>query len=151
MKPILGILMISLLLSACGTIQNKVVRSPAAKIPPLIEPSVQPVFPLPGDGQSQIDTVYIESSELLTLESFPLQFSLVLKGYLPDPCHRLNYSVNPPDENNKIFIEVYSIAVSSNACIQGLDPFETSIPLGSYPSDHYTIYINNKLIGEFDS
>lgn len=151
MKPVLGILTISLLCSACGTIQNKVVQSPAAKIPPLVEPSVQPAYPLPGDGQTQIDSVFIESSELLTMESYPLQFSLVLSGYLPDPCHHLRYTVNPPDENNKINIEVYSIADSSNACIQVVAPFETAIPLGSYPSDHYTIYLNNKLMGEFDS
>jgi hypothetical protein len=36
-------------------------------------------------------------------------------------------------------------------CTQILKPFQASIDLGTFPSGHYSVYVNGELAGEFDS
>ena len=92
-----------------------------------------------------------EASELLTLESYPLQFILVLRGELPTPCHQLRLMVNAPDKENNIHIEAYSVVDPDMACIQVLKEFETAVSLGSVPAGHYTIIVNGEIVAEFDA
>ncbi len=35
--------------------------------------------------------------------------------------------------------------------IQVIEPFATTVSLGTFPAGHYSVYVNNELIGEFDS
>lgn len=107
--------------------------------------------PQQGDDQLKTGNVYIDSSEILTLESFPLQFTLHMKGSLPTPCHKLRVAVQPPDDQNKILVEVYSLVDPDKMCTQVLEPFEINIPLGSYPAGKYTILVNGEVIAEFQS
>jgi len=95
--------------------------------------------------------VYLDSMELLTLESYPLQFMLALKGNLPTPCNQLRVDVSPPDSENKILVDVYSVAQADMICAQMLQPFEENFPLGSFPAGHYTLWVNGKMIAEFDA
>ncbi len=95
--------------------------------------------------------VYLDSAELLTLESYPLQFTLALKGNLPTPCNHLKVDVNLPDAQNKIVVDVYSLVDPKTMCTQALQPFEENVPLGSFPSGHYTLWLNGKQIAEFDA
>jgi len=95
--------------------------------------------------------VYLDSAELLTQESFPLQFTLLLKGNLPTPCDQLRADVSRPDSENKISVNVYSIAKSDEICAQVLQPFEENFPLGSFPTGHYTLWVNGHLVAEFDA
>jgi hypothetical protein len=32
-----------------------------------------------------------------------------------------------------------------------VEPFEANIDLGTYPSGHYSVWVNGELAGEFDS
>jgi hypothetical protein len=32
-----------------------------------------------------------------------------------------------------------------------VEPFEATIDLGTYPSGHYSVWVNGELAGEFDS
>lgn len=110
-----------------------------------------PNAPAPGDDKKLRSTTYLDSVQLLILESYPVQINLQLVGSLPTPCHQLRVAIDPPDKENRIYIDVYSLADPDKMCIQVLEPFATAVSLGSFPTGHYQVYINNELIGEFDS
>jgi len=74
--------------------------------------------PSPADEGMTRGEVYLDDAELLTLESYPLQFMLNIKGSLPTPCHQLRVAVSPPDAENKVNMEVYSIADPDQICVQ---------------------------------
>ena len=59
--------------------------------------------------------------------------------------------MNPPDDENKIIVDAYSVVDPNMACIQVLEPFQGSIDLGTFPTGHYTVWINDNLAGEFDT
>ena len=118
---------------------------------PANQPPVNPLAPKPGDENLMRGEVFIQESDLLIRESFPPQISLVFSGDLPTPCHELRAVVNPPDDENKILVDVYSLVDPNLACIQVLEPFEESIDLGTFASGHYTVWINSEMVGEFDT
>jgi hypothetical protein len=109
--------------------------------------------PQSGDASLSRGEVYLEldSSQLLIMESYPLQVLAILSGSLPDPCHRLRVAVTAADADNRINLEVYSLANSSESCAMVLEPFVASIPLGTYSGGHFSVYVNGELLGEFDS
>ena len=96
-------------------------------------------------------TVVQKLTDLLAMESFPVQFSLLLKGNLPTPCHELRAVYYEPDADNKIKLEIYSVAKLDAVCVQMLQPFEQGIYLGSFPSGHYTVWVNGEQVAEFDA
>ncbi|NOT04357.1 MAG: hypothetical protein HOP27_07125 [Anaerolineales bacterium] len=148
MKNILLTLMTILILSACAP-------ATADPILPIETPAPQTEEPLylprPEDSKLTRGGVMLESTNLLTLESFPLQFTLELNGSLPTPCHLLRVAVNEPDSENKILLDVYSLTNPDLICTQIVKPFEVNIPLGSFPTGHYTLWVNGNQVAEFDS
>jgi hypothetical protein len=107
-----------------------------------------PATTLPEDEGMQRGNVFIDGVQILTLESFPPQFNLVVTGNLPTPCHQLRYLVNEPDAQNNIDVEVFSLVSPDQMCIQVLQPFEETISLGSYAEGTYSILVNGQLAGE---
>lgn len=107
--------------------------------------------PQKGDAGLSIGNVYMDSAELLILESYPIQVNLYISGNLPTPCNQLRVKVNDPDASNRIYIEVYSVSNPDTICVQVLQPFDTTISLGSFSPGHYKVYLNGEMIGEFDS
>ena len=154
----LTLLLISLL-TACAPTQTPLPDTPVDSMPPMftprpgdpVSPKTDDTLPRPGDKALHRGTVYLDSADLLTLESYPLQFSLALAGNLPTPCNHLRVAVSPPDAENKIVVNVYSVVDPNAVCIQMLEAFEVSIPLGSYPSGHYTLWVNGEQVAEFDA
>lgn len=112
---------------------------------------VNPYQPLESDAALQRGEAFIDSSEVLVLESYPVQINLVLTGNLPTPCHQLRIAVNQPDEANRILVEVYSVADPEQICILILQPFVITYSLGSFPSGRYTILVNGEEVGQFDT
>jgi hypothetical protein len=110
-------------------------------------PVPAPWQPVAGDENLARGEVFIDSQDILVLESFPPQFNLNLKGSLPTPCHQLRAVVSQPDAQNRISVEVYSVVESNQACIQVLEPFEVTIPLGSYASGEFTVLVNEREVG----
>jgi hypothetical protein len=108
--------------------------------------------PKAGDDQLTRDPVLmdLENSQLVVMESYPIQVSVNLKGNLPDPCHELRVQVTPVNAQNQVKLDVYSVVDSTKACITVLQPFEVTVPIGSYTSGHYSVYVNDQLLGEFD-
>jgi hypothetical protein len=80
-----------------------------------------------------------------------LQFTLALKGSLPTPCHALRVAVSPPDPQNKVDVDVYSVVDPNSICSQVVEPFEENFPLGSFPDGNYTLWVNGEKIAEFVS
>ena len=112
---------------------------------------VNPYQPLESDAALQRGEAFVDSTEVLVLEIYPVQINLVLSGNLPTPCHQLRIAVNQPDDANRILVEVYSVADPEQVCIQMLQPFEITYSLGSFPSGSYTVLVNGAEVGQFDS
>ena len=138
------------LLTACAPTQ-----APLPNLPVDSDDSpngLPPIYaPRPGDDTLLRGNVYLDSTDLLAMESFPVQFSLLVKGNLPTPCHELRAVYYEPDADNKIKLEIYSVAKLDAVCVQMLQPFEQGIYLGSFPSGHYTVWVNEEKVAEFDS
>jgi hypothetical protein len=117
-------------------------------------PGAQPWEPQPDDARLTRGEVFLDGAEVLVLESFPLQVRLHLAGSLPTGCHQLRVAVTPPDANNAIAVEVYTVVDPNLMCAQVLAEFDQAIPLGSFPTDEhpsgsYTVVVNGETAGEF--
>ena len=131
------------LLSACASISPS--RSPS--------PSESPYAPQPGDSALTRSKFFLnkEETSILSLESYPLQFTVSLKGSLPTACHQPRIVVNPPDSGNKIVLEAYSVVDPGKVCAERIQMFEGNISLGSFPQGHYSVWVNEEKIGEIDA
>lgn len=108
-----------------------------------------PTTPNQEDSSLSRGEVFVDSAQLIILESYPLQIKLAVAGNLPTPCHQLRSKVNAPDDQNRITVELYSLVDPLEICIQVLQSFETEIDLGSYPDGTYTVWLNETPVGEF--
>jgi hypothetical protein len=145
MKRSLFLLLLIGLLTGCAP--RGTTQAPTPEVPPLIHPYV----PQAGDALLTRDNVYLDEFNILILESYPVQFNLQLKGNLPTPCHQLRVSIADPDSKNRIYVDVYSVSDPNEICVQMLEPVDASIPLGSFPTGHYTVWVNGEQVGEFDA
>ena len=102
------------------------------------------------DGELLRGPVYVDEAELAILESFPVQVELVIRGALPTPCARLEWTAEPPDEQGRILVEAYSLQDTALACIQVLQDMEERLPIGSYSEGSYSVWLNGERVGEFD-
>ena len=127
------------------------VTSPPGGTMPTNESPANPREPQPGDKNLTRGNVFIQEYGLMIRESFPPQVSLAFSGDLPTPCHELRAVVNPPNEENKILVDVYSVVDPNMICTQVLKPFQGNMDLGTFPTGHYTVWINGEMAGEFDT
>jgi hypothetical protein len=120
--------------------------------PPPLEPPASGFEPDPEDDQLARGQAFVEfeQSEILVLESDPVQTNVILRGYLPDPCHELRVVIDGPNRRNQIFLEVYSVVETGKACVTKIEPYEATIPLGSLPAGSYSIWVNDQKLGDFD-
>jgi hypothetical protein len=135
-----------------GTVPpDTAVTSPPEQEIPSQEPMKNPYAHQPHDSNLTRGEVFIQEKGLLVRESYPPQISLSVSGGLPTPCNELRVQVGEPDETNNIKVDAYSVVDPNMMCIQVLKPFQASIDLGTFPSGHYSVYVNGELAGEFDS
>ncbi|RJP46753.1 MAG: hypothetical protein C4583_18330 [Anaerolineaceae bacterium] len=164
MKWLFPVLLTLVLLAACAPTAGNPDQSIDNPNQPIVNPNEpvsndDPVPPLKfdntiprhGDDALVRDAAFVDSVDLLTMESYPLQFMLVIAGNLPTPCNQLRINANPPDQENKIIVDVYSLSTPDTMCAEVLQPFEQNIPLGSFPTGHYTIWINGEKVAELDA
>jgi hypothetical protein len=148
-----------LLLAACAPAEGSgapppdtVVTSPATSDPITSVTPLPPVYePKPGDANLQQSQISIGQATIVLRESYPVQVAVELKGELPTPCHQLRAVVSLPDVDNKIEVEAYSVVNPQVNCTQVVKPFQQLIELGTFPSGHYTVWVNGLQVGEFDS
>jgi hypothetical protein len=151
-KIILILTIIFFAVSACSTpIKESGMDDPTSSETGMPQVNKYTPSPYPAGSDPVHRNVDLDSAELLTMESYPLQFTLVLRGSLPTPCDQLQVDVNPPDPGNKIMVDVYSTPNPNEICVQVLEPFEVNHPLGSFPTGKYTLWVNGEKIAEFQS
>lgn len=93
----------------------------------------------------------LDKSEIIVMESAPVQVNILLKGDLPDPCHEMRAVPTTDETAKRVDLEVYSLTKKGGACITVLQPFEATISLGSFSGGTYEVFINGEKLGEFDS
>ncbi len=87
--------------------------------------------------------VFVDSTDILYLESFPVQVRLVVRGSLPTPCHEIRWEVE--DSGPEVDVRLWSEALPGLVCAQVLEPFEISVPLGE--SSGKAVFLNGEAIG----
>jgi hypothetical protein len=112
-----------------------------------------PYGPQAGDDALVRGSVEIVKTEMLTLESFPVQFSLKISFFTPTPCHQFRVTLSQPDASKRINVEVYSLMKNGQVCslMRTQNPTEASLNLGSLPAGQYTVLVNGVKAVEFDS
>ncbi len=98
----------------------------------------------PGAG-ARADPVYVNSTEILYLESFPVQLDLLVEGSLPTPCHEPMWEID--DTGSSVDVRLWSEAPPEAACIAILEPVELRIPLGSYETANVAVSLNGDPVG----
>ncbi len=88
-------------------------------------------------------TAKVESIQIATLESFPVQIQVIAKGYLPDGCTEIDEIKNESKEN------VFNINISTKRpkdalCTQATKNFTETIPLEvrGLKAGNYTVNVN---------
>lgn len=140
--------------AAAGTttsVPDDTLDNPVSSDDPTPPAQSENYLPSPADSNLRREDINLESTEMLTLESYPVQYTLVLRGTMPTPCNQLRIASSPYDEQNKISMDVYSVVDPNVACAEMLQLYEVNFPLGSFPAGHYTIWINGKQVAEFDA
>jgi hypothetical protein len=152
MKHFIFILIFAVLLTACGPAVSP--DSPISE-PPLNSPKASmnnnPYAPQAGDLALTRGNLYLDSADVLVMESYPVQIAVNLKGNLPTPCNHLRAVIGVPDADKNIKIELYSVIDPNTMCTEVLEPFDVTLSLGSFPTGHYTVLINDEKVGDFDS
>ena len=96
-------------------------------------------------GPGAPSPVYVDSTEILYAESFPVQVFLLVQGSLPTPCHEPVWEVE--DMGSTIDVHLWSLADPDQLCVQVLEPFEISIPLGAYTAGDVPVSLNGEAVG----
>lgn len=151
----------ALLVSACGPIivPEEPTSEPAA---PTVDPNMPDTGspgeedpadltewePQPGDDELIEGEVTINGSDILTLESFPPQYIINIKGEKGNPCAYVRAVSDEPGTDGSIDIEVYSLIDPLIICAAVTDEFEINFPLGSLPAGEYTVFVNGEQAGE---
>lgn len=91
---------------------------------------------------------FVDSTDILLMESFPVQVALRVNGNLPSPCHQPVWEVE--DDGEAIHVTLATVAADDRACTQVLVPTELSVPLGSFESGRRSVILNGEEVGDFE-
>lgn len=105
--------------------------------------------PVPADDQLSRGNFFVDTVELVASSDGKMQ--LVVQGSLPTPCNDPRADIQPPDQDNQIIVEVYSVVQKDKICTQVLKPFSGPVAiLDGYTPGTYTVIVNDQETGEFD-
>jgi hypothetical protein len=133
-------------MAACGAgimPDDETIKSSPTASPALWDPEIDDESLIRGEA-------FVNESQIIVQENAPHQHLLRLSGALPTPCHQLRVLLPEPDELARIWVEVYSLSDPAEICIQVLEPFEASIPLGEFSPREYEVLVNGDLIGSIN-
>jgi len=117
-------------------------------------PADEPPEPTPLEVKDTIITdeagveenAYVDSIQILIMESFPLQVSLSIQGNLPDGCTSIKGIVSELDDNNTFTVRIFTARPKDLMCTMALVPFEERhdldvkcLPAGSYTVNTYGV------------
>lgn len=85
----------------------------------------------------------VTSIDVMTLESFPVQISVIAEGYLPDGCTEI-HEVKIEKVGNIFNINISTIRPKDAVCTQALESFTETIPLDvqGLKAGNYTVNVN---------
>jgi hypothetical protein len=106
----------------------------------------EPRPPIDGNLDGEVT---VSSADLLILESFPIQVNLQVAGEKPTPCHEIFWTVD--DDGERIDIDMISQIAADQVCTQVIEEFAITVPLGSWAEESRDIYLNDEIVGSFDS
>jgi hypothetical protein len=118
---------------------------------PIVEPGPvgsipEPRPPIDGSVNGEVS---ITKTDLLIMESYPIQVSLQVEGEKPTPCHEVFWTVE--DDGETIEITMISQVNADQSCAQVIEPFMISVPLGSWAEESREVVLNGENVGSFDS
>jgi ABC-type glycerol-3-phosphate transport system substrate-binding protein len=131
-------LLLAVLLSACGGGADQPTDTTIPTTPTTATAEI------PDDA----GPVFVEATDILLMESFPVQVALHVTGSLPTPCHQAVWEVE--DDGTTIAVQLASITEPDVFCAQVLEPFDISIPLGDFESGTRVVTLNGDEIGDFE-
>jgi PKD repeat protein len=85
----------------------------------------------------------VESIQVMTLESFPVQVQVVAEGYLPNGCPKID-EITAEREGNTFNIKISTKSPKDAMCTQAIVPFSKTIPLDvqGLKAGNYTVNVN---------
>ena len=84
---------------------------------------------------------FVDDVQFVFLESYPVQVHATISGHVPTPCHSPDAAVDERD-GNRIQVTVGSTVAADAVCAQVLEPFEITLPIGSFESGDYVVEID---------
>jgi hypothetical protein len=87
----------------------------------------------------------IDGTDVLLLESYPVQVRLLVTGSHP-ACETLAWDAAVGEAAGRIDVDLRSEPSSEDGCI-GRRSFEESIPLGSFETADFEIFLNGERVG----
>lgn len=97
----------------------------------------------------RLGSAYVNTVLLARTGDLPVQIILVVRGDLPDPCHRVG-QVNQRREANHYTVTINSVMAAPTVCIAVLEPFESivALPVLGLKAGTYS-YTVNGITGTF--
>ena len=95
------------------------------------------------DGNTIAGKASIEGTDILLLESFPIQVRVVVWGNLPDSCTSID-GIATERDGNTFLITITTSRPADKVCAQALVPFEENIALDvlGLPAGVYIFDVN---------
>ena len=149
MKRLISLAVLSLTLSACAA--DPVPATPTDQPTPTPSETASPgptnlAIPLvPG-------VLYIDGFDIVMLQSFPVEITLLVRGSLADGCTQVGDITQIFDPSQNVFyVVINAVRPRDAACTDALVPFERAVPLDvlGLPRGKYTIDVNGSR-GEFE-
>jgi hypothetical protein len=116
------------------------------------QPSMDSAYPvMAGDENKSQANFFADQIELKPNAGNPAHTDVVVTGSLPTPCHELRAFVNPPDANNIVNVQIYSVVDTEKVCTQVLSPYEgVAATIKDLPAGVYSVVSNNQPLGEIE-
>lgn len=93
-------------------------------------------------GTRETDRLAVESVQVRILESFPVQVTAQVKGYLRDGCESLA-GTTQARSGSTITVTIATEREANRACIQTIAPVEQNVRLdGAFPAGTYVVRVN---------
>lgn len=100
------------------------------------------VGPASPSGTRETDRLAVESVQVRVLESFPVQVSAQVKGYLRDGCESLA-ATTQARSGNAITVTIATARETGRACVQVTAPVDENVRLdGAFPPGTYVVRVN---------
>jgi hypothetical protein len=133
-----------LMLSACGGNEPEPTAEPVAveptqEIPPTFTPEPEPT-PL---TEPVFGLAMVESIQLLTLESFPVQINIRVRGVLPNGCTEID-DIITQTEGTHFDVAITTVQEPDVVCTEAVVPYEEMVPLDvdGLDAGTYTVTVN---------